>query len=249
MNEKSAVPVQLIVSAFNNEDAANEALNALKKAKKEKLIAIKDAAVLYRDDNDKLHIKEQGDLTGGQGALFGGALGLTWGILTGPGALLAGAAGAAIGGLASKLIDSGFDDERLKTIGESLKPGTSAIVALVEHKWVDELARQMKEAGADVFTASISEEITKQLAEGKDMAFSALSADGIVDLKKVVVGGDSVQTDSVTITDDGVSASTVTVTENGVSGATMVTDGVNAVGAAFEGTVEAEEGAEENPEE
>jgi uncharacterized membrane protein len=245
MSDKSDVPVQLIVAAFNDEDAANEALKALKEAKKEKLIAIKDAAVLYRDDKDKLHIKEQGDLTGGQGALFGGALGLTLGILAGPGALLAGAAGAAIGGLAAKLIDSGFDNDRLKAIGESLKPGTSAIVALVEHTWVDELEKQMQEAGADVFTASISDEITKQLADGKDMAFSALSADGVVDLKKVVAGDDSVQADSVTMTDDATSASTVTITDEGVSGAAMVTDGENAVGAAFEGTVEEEESTEE----
>lgn len=238
------IPVQLIVAAFNDEGAANEALKALKQAKKEKLIDIKDAAVLYRDDKNKLHIKEQGDLTGGQGALFGGALGLTLGLLAGPGALLAGAAGAAIGGLAAKLRDSGFDNDRLKAVGDSLKPGTSAIVALVEHKWVKELEKQMADAGADVFTAAISEEIAQQLSEGKDMAFSALSADGVVDLNKVVMGEDSVQADSVTITEDTVSASTVTATKDGVSGAAMVTDGVDAVGAAFEGTFEDEDKSE-----
>jgi uncharacterized membrane protein len=245
----SDVPVQLIVAAFNDEKTAGEALKALKKAKKEKLITIQDAAVLRRDEKNKLHIKEQGDLSGGQGALFGGALGLTIGILAGPGALLAGAAGAAIGGLAAKLKDSGFTNERLKVIGDALQPGTSAIIAIVEHKWVAELEKQMADVGADVVTTALSDEILKQLSDGKDVAISALGTDGVVDINKMVTGEDSLQTDSVTITKDGLSASTVTVTKDGISGGAMVTDGEEVVAAAIEGTFEEEDDDEETKEE
>jgi uncharacterized membrane protein len=71
----SNVPVQLIVAAFKEENAADEALKALKAAKKEKLIGIKDAAVIRRDQKDKIHIKDVKDVGGGKGALAGGLFG------------------------------------------------------------------------------------------------------------------------------------------------------------------------------
>jgi len=79
----SDIPVELIVAAFGEEKAANTALKELKSAKRAGLIDIVDAAVIRRDEKNKLHIKETGDLSGGQGAMFGGALGLILGIIAG----------------------------------------------------------------------------------------------------------------------------------------------------------------------
>jgi uncharacterized membrane protein len=59
------------------------------------------------------------------------------GLLAGPALVVPAAVGALVGGLAANLRDSGFSDERLKTIDEGLSPGSSAIVAVVEHKWVE----------------------------------------------------------------------------------------------------------------
>ena len=69
------VPIQLIVAAFNEEKAADQALEALRQAKKEKLIGILDAAVIRRDEKNKLHLKETADVGGGKGALAGGMVG------------------------------------------------------------------------------------------------------------------------------------------------------------------------------
>jgi len=231
-------PVELIVAAFQEENAAKEALKELKAAKRAKLIDIVDAAVIRRDKKDKLHIKETGDLSGGQGAMFGGALGLTLGILAGPGVLLAGATGALIGGIASKLRDSGFSNERLKEIGDALKPGTSAIIAVVEHKWVGKLEDMMAEAGADVLTESLKEEIATQLGEGNEIAFSAVSANGVLDINKMVAGEDFIEADGMTITDDGIAAQSVKVTEEGVTGGAVVITDEGAAAASFEGTFE-----------
>jgi len=60
----SDVPVQLIVAAFQDEKSADEALKQLKQARREKLIGIVDAAVLRKDANGKLHIKETADMGG-----------------------------------------------------------------------------------------------------------------------------------------------------------------------------------------
>jgi uncharacterized membrane protein len=148
----SEVPVQLIVAAFQDEDAASEALKALKQAKKDGLIRIQDAAVIRKDEKGKLRIKETADVGGGKGAAFGGVVGAAIGLVAGPALVVPAAVGALIGGLTAKLVDTGFSDERLKQIGEALEPGTSAIIAVVEHKWVEEVRREMEEAGADLLT-------------------------------------------------------------------------------------------------
>jgi len=243
----SDVPVELIVAAFGEEKAAKAALKDLKAAKRAKLIDIIDAAVIRRDEKNKLHISETGDLSGGQGAMFGGALGLTLGILAGPGALVAGAAGALIGGIASKLRDSGFSNDRLKEIGDALKPGTSAIIAVVEHRWVSELENLMAEAGADVLTETLKEEIATQLGEGNEIAFSAVSADGVLDINKMVAGEDFIESEGVTISDDGITAQSVTVTQAGISGGAMAVTEEGVAAASFEGTFEEDE--EESEEE
>src|SRR5512145_3045632 len=129
----SDVPIQLIVAAFKDEKAADQTLNTLKRAQKDKLIKIDNAAVLRKGQNGKLHIKETADMGGGKGAALGGVTGAAIGLIAGPTLLVPAAVGALVGGLTAKLRDSGFSDERLKTLGENLKPGSSAIIAVVEH--------------------------------------------------------------------------------------------------------------------
>ena len=104
----SDVPVQVIVAAFQDEEAAKGALKALKQARKEGLIKIENAAVLRKDEKGKLHIKETGDLSSGRGAAFGGVAGAAIGLLAGPALVVPAAVGALVGGLTAKLRDKGF---------------------------------------------------------------------------------------------------------------------------------------------
>ncbi|NJM08523.1 hypothetical protein HC891_23590, partial [Candidatus Gracilibacteria bacterium] len=71
----SDTPVELIVSAFSSENAAEERLNELVAAKKEHLVKIRAAATIRRDADGKLHIKERGDVGIKGGAASGAALG------------------------------------------------------------------------------------------------------------------------------------------------------------------------------
>ena len=174
----SDVPVQLLVAAFTEEDAADKVFEQLKQAKKEKLIHIQDVAVIKRDADSKIHINEPKDWKAGKGAGVGAVIGAALGIITGPGVVLTTAAGAAIGGLAAKLRDAGFPDDQLKQVGEALKPGTSAIVAIIEHTWVADLEQEMQAQGAQVMRQAISEDITKQLEAGRDVAYSAVASRG-----------------------------------------------------------------------
>jgi uncharacterized membrane protein len=193
------VPIQLLVAAFEGEREAEEVLKGLKAARKKRVIGIQDAAVLRRDQKGKLHIKETGDWGGGKGAAAGAAVGVTVGILTGGAGLLLGAAAAAIGGLAAKLRDSGFSDARLKALGASLKPGTSAIVAVIEHTWVDEMEQEMAEVGADVFTAVIADDIAAQLEAGREVAYTALGGQEGIAMGRLSVGEEDIEAGAVVI--------------------------------------------------
>ena len=203
----SDVPLQIIVAAFQEEDAADEALKTLKEAKKEKLISIDNAAVIRKDEDGKLHIKETADMGGGKGAgvgvLVGGAIGLIGGPL---GVAVGGALGAAVGGLTAKLYDGGFKDDRLREIGSSLTPGTSAIVAVIEHRWVADLERELAEEGADVMTAALAEDIAEQLQKGGELSITAVSSEEGFAASRVATTDDEALVSGVIATDEGVVA-------------------------------------------
>jgi uncharacterized membrane protein len=211
----SEVPVQLIVAAFQDEKSADMALKELKQARREKLIGIQNAAVIRKDEKGKLHIKETADMGGGKGAALGGVAGAAIGILAGPALWVPAAVGALVGGLAAKLRDSGFSDERLKTIGDSLEPGSSAIIAVVEHKWVAQVEKELEEAGADMFTQALSADIASQLEAGHEVAYSALSSQEGYAVSRVAGGEDMVEGSSLVVDESGVYGSRFLATEDG----------------------------------
>ena len=85
---------------------------------------IGNAAVLYLTPEGRARLVESKDWCSGRAAVVGGLMGLLGGPI---GAL----AGGVLGVLPSRLRDAGFDDGQLKEFGESLTPGTTAILVEV----------------------------------------------------------------------------------------------------------------------
>lgn len=159
-------PTELIVVAFTDENKAEEALKNLKQIDKEGLIDVINAAVLVKDQEGKATIKETADPDTKQGALFGAVAGGLIGLLGGPaGVVLGASAGAAVGGVAAHEIDLGFDDDYLKEVQESLPPGSSAIIVLIEHELVEKMIENLEAYEAQIIQREISDEITRQLTE------------------------------------------------------------------------------------
>ena len=240
----SDVPVQLIVAAFQNEDEAKEALKALKQAKKEGLIKIDDAAVLRKDEKGKIHIKETHDMGGGKGAVLGGVGGAMVGLIAG--AALAGpvVVGTLIGGLVAKLRDSGFSNERLETLGESLEPGTSAIVAVVEHEWMAKVEEALAETEVDLITAEISADIAEQLEAGHKIAYSAISSEEGFAVDRIAVGDDVVEGASLVVDDTEVYESQFIATPEGFAVELVVATEDGVVDEIIVGTMDDEEDEE-----
>lgn len=163
MSKESDVPVEVVLAAFSDEKGAEKALGELKQAKKDRLIGIRNAAVLWKDDKGKLHFKETADMRGGKGAVIGGVIGGVVGLVFPPSILASAAVGAAIGGFSAKLHDAGFPDDRLREVGQGLKPNTSALIAVIEDVWVREVEAELQQYGADVVTEAVRADIAAQL--------------------------------------------------------------------------------------
>jgi uncharacterized membrane protein len=152
-------PVEVIVAAFKSENGAASALKDLQGLGKD-VVQVKEAAVLVRDANNELHIDESHHV--GKGVLVGGVSGAVVSLIAGPvGWMVAG--GAAAGALIQKLRDSGFSDRKLREVGEALTPGTSALIAVVEYKFMDGVIKYLERSGAHFATEQLQAEVARQL--------------------------------------------------------------------------------------
>jgi len=131
--------VDVFVAAFDNEAQAGVALKDFRAMDREGSIDLLDAVVVVHGTDGRVHYEETADPSGKKqakrGMIAGGLVGLIF-----PPSIIAGAVvGGVGGGVWGKIRDKGFKDEDLKSIGESLEPGTSAIIAIAEDRVVQRL--------------------------------------------------------------------------------------------------------------
>jgi uncharacterized membrane protein len=109
---------------------------------KQQLLTLGDAALVWRDEDGKVKTQQAVHTTATGAA--GGAL---WGTLFGMIFLMPVfglAIGAATGAVAGKLSDVGIDDKMIKSLGDQLKPGTSAVFMLVVDATRDKVIDALK---------------------------------------------------------------------------------------------------------
>ena len=158
--------VELYIVTFDNEVKAQEALDDLEQATKEGTLDIIDAAVMIREQGGKVDISETSDPSTGRGAVVGGVIGGFIGLIGGPaGVGLGAAAGAALAGYATSKMDLGIPDDELRSIADSLQPGTSALVVIVKDAWVDTLLAKLSTYGGIVNHHKLSDEAAAQLLD------------------------------------------------------------------------------------
>lgn len=144
----------LIVVGFESESKADEVLNKLGKLQKSHLIDLEDAAVLTKNDNGKIRVKQAYNLVAA-GATSGSFWGLFLGLLfLHP--LLGLAAGAASGALSGSFSDIGINDNFIKDLGETLEPGASALFILVRKATPDKVLEELKPFDGKIIQTSLS---------------------------------------------------------------------------------------------
>lgn len=157
----------LVVIGFDDETTAFEMRAELAKMQKEYLIEMEDVVVVTKDEKDKVKLHQAVNLTA-SGAVGGSFWGMLIGFLfLNP---LAGAAvGAGAGALSGKMADIGVNDKFMKELGQTFKPGTSALFVLVRKATPDKVLAGLKQFKGTVIQTSLTkdkEEELRQVLEG-----------------------------------------------------------------------------------
>jgi len=144
----------LVVIGYDNQFTAEEVRLKLRKLQREYLLDIEDAVVAVKDDAGKVKLNQAVNLTAA-GALSGGF----WGSLIGLiflNPLLGLAVGAASGAVSGALADIGIDDNFMKDLASTLKPGSSALFVLVRKATPDKVLEELAGTGGTVLKTSLS---------------------------------------------------------------------------------------------
>jgi uncharacterized membrane protein len=144
----------LVVIGYESEIKAEEVRLALLKLQREYLIDLGDAVVAVREDDGTVKLRQLVNLTTA-GAVGGGFWGTLIGVLfVNP--LFGLAVGAAAGALSGALSDVGINDQFLKQLAQTLKPGTAALCVLVRRATPDKVLEEIKGFGGTVIKTSLS---------------------------------------------------------------------------------------------
>ncbi len=140
---------KFVVIIFPSESVAYDGTRALKQLHAEGNLTLYGMAVLAKEANGNVAIKQtadQGALGLAVGILAGGLIGL----IGGPaGSALGMGTGAMIGGLGD-IINMGIRSDFIETISNKLTPGKAAVFAEVDEDWMTPLDTRMKALGGEV---------------------------------------------------------------------------------------------------
>ena len=140
---------KMLVVVFDDEPKAYEGAQALRELHSEGSVSVYSAAVIARDDEGRISIKD-----GGDGGPIGTAIGMMTGALVGvfggpPGVVLGTAAGSLVGA-AADLYNAGFGIDFVDDVGATLEPGKVAVIAEIDENWVTPLDTRMEALGGTV---------------------------------------------------------------------------------------------------
>jgi uncharacterized membrane protein len=166
---------ELVCIAFKDSSTADRELNELRAMEKEYVLDLEDAVIVVRDMDGKVHLKQCVDVFGGT-TKHGVALGMLWGGLMGLlfmnplagllGSLAGGAGGGAMTTAANEyglLSDYGIPDNFIKSLGNTILPGTSAIFLLIRNFDQDKLSARISKYGGTILKTSLSHEHEERL--------------------------------------------------------------------------------------
>jgi uncharacterized membrane protein len=137
------------------------ALAALQELSHEKVVKLRDAVAVTKNEEGQIKVHQTKDDSIGKGFVKGGLIGVVFAALFGPVGWIA--TGAAAGGLYASL-DRGIKNRLLKELGENMTSSESAVAILVEHADWQTAVERMKAHGFGGQLV-VSEIVAEDLAE------------------------------------------------------------------------------------
>lgn len=151
----------ILVITFEDQVQAPQVLQTLKKLESQEMLNLEDAAVIVKNANGKIEVKNMTEANVKKGAAVGGALGLIVGSLIFP---LAGIAlGAAGGALVGKSLGDGVDKKFVKDVQESLIPGGSAILFIVKNENIGLLVTALRPYSGKLYQSTFDSDVEEEL--------------------------------------------------------------------------------------
>jgi uncharacterized membrane protein len=157
---------ELIVIGFDNEYMAEEVRLALFRMQKAYLVDLEDAVVAIKAKDGQIKLHQASNPTA-KGAVSGGF----WGTLIGAlflSPLLGAAVGAAAGAISGALTDVGIDDNFIRGLAATLKPGCSGLFILVRKATPDKVLAELRGAGGKILKTSLTHEKEQKLQAALD---------------------------------------------------------------------------------
>lgn len=139
------LPIDLYIAAYSDADAAAADWADIKQLAKDKLITVDALVLVKRDADGKIHIKEDAH-EAGLGAAIGGVGGAVIGLIFPPTVLGAALVGAGIGAATGAVVDQVQKRQVKAELERTLPPNSSAIVAVVEERWVADVEKALTKA-------------------------------------------------------------------------------------------------------
>lgn len=154
----------LVMCSFGGTETASEVVNRLKAEGALAGCEIEGEALVSRDTSNKIHYHEKGSAGVGAavGATTAGFLGLVGGPVILPLMLIV---GALVGGVAGHFAGQVLPLEDLRRVGDSLPPGSSAYLSLVDTAHADGVADTFAAEGAQVLNLPVETELSCAIRE------------------------------------------------------------------------------------
>jgi uncharacterized membrane protein len=164
-SELQSPAYHVVMVSFDGVDTAGRALTRVKGEHGFDDCEIEAEALISRDPDGQVHVHEKGAT--GVGATFGavtaGLISLVGGPIFLPVMIVAGAvAGGVVGHFAGQVLPP----EDLKKVAESLTPGSSAYVAVVDSSHADIVASAFEPEGTVAVNSEVETEISSMIREG-----------------------------------------------------------------------------------
>lgn len=137
-------PVQVLVVGFGEDRFTGEIIPELERLREHDVIRMIDLLLVHKDEGGDLTVLEHSDLNREERMEFGAFVGALVGF---------GAGGedeaeeAAIAGAAEFESAQMFDDADVWYLADAIPEGTSAAIALIEHRWAIPLREKIRAAG------------------------------------------------------------------------------------------------------
>ena len=153
----------IVVITFDNAEEAGKVRESIKQLQKQGQISLDDSAVIVKDEEGKVHIKNELDRGVKVGAVGGSLIGLLLGGLFFPiaGMALGAAGGAAVGALT----DLGIQKSFVKDVSDILKPGTSALFVIVREANPNAAIAVLKPYKGEIYHTSLPPEAEESLRD------------------------------------------------------------------------------------